>query len=124
VRGLAQFNLNDLQGTLVHRGLLYKNENNTVEAMADYDRALILDNGLAKAYHNRANIKVLLNDLRDVLDDYNMALSLDQDIERTYFNRGVLKFLMGNPEDGCQDLRESQSLGYEEAIHKTNKYCH
>jgi tetratricopeptide (TPR) repeat protein len=94
-----------------------------VEALADYDRVLILNNGLAKAYHNRGNIKVLLNDLASAREDYDMAIALDGNLEKTYFNRGVLRFLMGNPEEGCQDLWESRSLGYDEAVDKTDKYC-
>jgi tetratricopeptide (TPR) repeat protein len=79
--------------------------------------------GMARAYHNRANLKVMINDLKGAWNDYDMAIDLDENLSKTYFNRGVLKFLMGNPEDGCLDLWKSRDLGYEEAIDKTDRYC-
>ena len=111
-------------GALIHRGLFFKKKNNYIEALSDYDAVIKYETEIAQVYHNRANLRVMIKDLKGALEDFDEALSLDENLSKTYFNRGVLKFLMGYPAEGCLDIQESRELGYEEAMEKVDLYCY
>jgi tetratricopeptide (TPR) repeat protein len=61
-------------------------------AVADYDRAILIDPNYAKAYSYRGFVKAgQLQDYRGGLTDLNRAIQLDPKLADAYMNRGQLK---------------------------------
>jgi tetratricopeptide (TPR) repeat protein len=57
----------------------------------------------------------------DAIEDLNAAIELNPGFGATYYLRGVALFNTGK--DGCDDLRKSLSMGYNDATRAIEYYC-
>ena len=73
-----------------NQGILHKNKGELLQALADYDEAIELDPGYAKAYNNRGNIYLFQGQFDKASADFNKAIELDPADGRTYANRGLV----------------------------------
>ena len=64
-----------------NRGLAYKMLGQFKKALRDYTQAIDRDPTFGAAYTNRANVKLLRNDLAGALADFRTALELDPNDE-------------------------------------------
>ncbi|ABU56709.1 tetratricopeptide repeat protein [Roseiflexus castenholzii] len=69
------------------RGNIWFEQQNYIEAIADYDRALALDPSMSRAFHNRGLAYALLKEYDAALRDYAQAIHLDPAYRRAYENR-------------------------------------
>ncbi len=66
-----------------------------ISAMFEYDRALVVSQGMDEALYNRANVKQSLGDFKGAIEDYDQLLKLDPLFAEAYFNRGLLHVEFG-----------------------------
>jgi predicted O-linked N-acetylglucosamine transferase (SPINDLY family) len=83
-------------------------------ALAEYDRAIALDGGLAKAHCNRGVALLRLNRRDEALASYDRAIQLNPGDALSYFNRAALQRMLG---DG-----ESALASYDQAIARRIDY--
>ncbi len=72
-----------------NRGLVYFQAGQWAYALADYDKAIELDDQLANAYNNRANYYAAQDDLFAAVADYQTAIELDPRNIRAWINQGI-----------------------------------
>lgn len=72
-----------------NRGLVYFQNGESENAIADYNKALAIDPKLAKAYNNRGNFYAACGDLLVALTDYDQALNVAPSYVRAWINRGI-----------------------------------
>jgi tetratricopeptide (TPR) repeat protein len=72
-----------------NRGLVYFQNGQLEEAIADYDTALDLNPCLDSVYNNRANYYVTQGLYLDAILDYEMALELNPSNVRAWINQGI-----------------------------------
>lgn len=82
-----------------------------LDAIADYDRALVLNPRLIFAWFNKGNIYYKLDDLTSALGAYSEAISINPDFGEAYYNRGLTYLRMGNKASATADLRRAGELG-------------
>ena len=67
-----------------------------MDAISDYNKAILINSEYQTAYVNRGNIKSDIEDYEGALMDYSMALNLNPDDISAHFNRGYTLKLLGN----------------------------
>lgn len=77
-----------------------------IEAMNDYNQAIITDRNNKHVYLNRALLKYDNNDLAEAIVDLNEAIEIDPYFGPAYYRRGLIRIEMGNNEKGCKDLNK------------------
>src|SRR2546423_2133679 len=82
----------------VKQGIERFSRNDIVGAIAEYDRAIVIDPKYAEAYLNRGKAKRAAGDLDGAIDDYEMTANLasdltlnNHDITQAYLNRGYIR---------------------------------
>ncbi|MBN1819188.1 MAG: tetratricopeptide repeat protein [Prolixibacteraceae bacterium] len=73
-----------------NRGVTLMNEENTDQALIDFNKAIELEPEYTEAYVNRGIILRDNNRTSEALSDFNKALILKPNFEKVYFNRGNL----------------------------------
>lgn len=71
-----------------NRGLSYASQGKTDLAMADYDRAIELDNSIGGLYYNRAQLFFGEGNFDKAIDDYSMSIFIRPNHARSYHMRG------------------------------------
>jgi tetratricopeptide (TPR) repeat protein len=86
------------------------------DAVAQLNRAVVLNPRYTTAYFLRAIAKNLLNDPQGALADYNQAISLNPKLATAYNNRGLLKKNLLNDSQGAlADYNQAISLNPQDA---------
>ena len=79
-------------------------------ALQDFNTAIRLRPGFARALFKHGNTRARLNDLQGALTDYNETLRLDPKSADAYFNRGVVFYKLGDQRTALADLQQAQSI--------------
>ncbi len=69
-----------------NRGHVYQAFGYFSEALADYDKAILLDPNDPLSHNNRAGVLQELNRLEEALQSYNRAVELDPEDSTTFYN--------------------------------------
>jgi tetratricopeptide (TPR) repeat protein len=69
------------------------------QAIADFDRAIVLDPDYAKPYNNQGVAYRNLGDYERALTDYDRAIALDPDYGSAYRNRGEIYLFADDYQD-------------------------
>ena len=72
-----------------NRGLMYFENGQHAEALADYNQALKINPRLDSAYNNRANCHVAQGNWAEAIADYQVALDFNPANIRTWINQGI-----------------------------------
>jgi tetratricopeptide (TPR) repeat protein len=95
--------------TYFNRGNLKDEQNDVNGAIADYSRAIDLNQ--IEAYVSRGIVKAnKLRDFNGALADYNQAIAIDPQYAYAYGNRGILKYQQNDRAAGIADLRRAVIL--------------
>ena len=105
-RGLSKIDLKDYEG-----------------AIADYDKAILIDTDNAISYNNRAIAKRKLEDYIGAIADYTKAIELDPEYESAYLNRGLSREKLGDLKGACKDWTKASSLGNQGSAEFVKAYC-
>lgn len=90
----------------VNRGLVRTRNQQWDKAMADYDRAIELDDTLDKAYSNRANLYARRQNWAEAINDYDEAIDLNPLNIRARLNQAITFREMGDHNEAliCLDI--------------------
>jgi tetratricopeptide (TPR) repeat protein len=78
-----------------------------LEAMADYKKAIALDKNFAKAYHNLGNVQYLLQDYTNALKNFDKAIALNPQEAEPYQTRGAAYIALRKYTEAQKDLEKS-----------------
>ncbi len=93
------------------------------EAIADFNKALIIDAQSASAYYYRGSAKVALGDHQGAIADLNKALAINPQYADAYRTRGITKELIDDLTGACADWRKASSLGVQDAAGWVKDQC-
>ncbi len=97
----------DYAPTYASRGFAYAALGDSDSALADYDRALELDETLLAAYTNRGTLYARLGNFGLAIGDFTLVISLDPDNAVAYNNRGIIHAVEGNYDLAIADFQEA-----------------
>lgn len=139
-RALVRKELGDVRGALddynkavgadsTYSDALY-NRAYTLKYLGDYSNALrdaeqivMLEPESAKHWNLKGNILLLFGEKRQAIDAYSNAIDQDYDFIEAHYNRGLAYLMSAQPIQGCQDLRYSLDVGYEQARKAYKNFC-
>ena len=96
---------------LVSRGAAYLKLDMIDQAWNDFDRAVAIDPGYARAYHMRGLVSEKRRDDRTALDDFDRAIEQDPEYGAAYYSRATLHAKMDNTEKAQDDIEMVAHLG-------------
>ena len=88
-----------------------------------FDHSIKLDSAFSDSYYNRAIAYGMLKDYRPAIRDLNKCIELGNVSADVYFARGVNKISLSNFAAGCDDLKEAQKMGHQQAAEMRDQYC-
>ena len=92
-------------------------------AIADYTKAIELDDANPTYYDNRALSKTEKEDYAGAVEDYTSSIALYPSDPETYYQRALVKLSMNNMYDACLDFKTADDLGSAEAKAAIKKNC-
>lgn len=102
---------NDRKKTLINRGIILNRRGDLNEALADFNKAIELDEEVAEAYLNRGNTWFYAQRYDDAMADYEKALALD--ISKpwaAWYNVGLVHDARNESEKAQEAYRKSLEL--------------
>ncbi len=90
---------------LVSRGAAHMRSNHAAEAIADFNRALEIDGGNAKAFHLRGLAHEQHGDDNAAESDFDRAIELDPEYGAAYFSRATLLTKRGHEDQAVEDMQ-------------------
>lgn len=117
---LQVLRVRDRAATYVNRGILYAANEQYLEAVKDYERAMKLYPKFGAIYVNRGNLFFLGESYDSAIMEYTKALNLDlrQDYV-AYLNRGMAYEKLGKLADAESDYRLAIELAPEWSVAKS-----
>lgn len=107
----------DLGHAYIMRSIARSGSGNLDQAMADLDRAALLQPGSSTPHRNKAKVFELKGDARRAIAAMDRAIALEPDADATLFAyRGVLHFRAGQGDAGVKDLDHALSIRDDAAI--------
>ncbi|MGB5617347.1 MAG: tetratricopeptide repeat protein [Desulfobacterales bacterium] len=90
---------------LLARGSAYLKSGKAENAIGDFSRAIEVDSGYAKAYHQRGLAQELAGDNDAALKDFDKAIEIDSEYGAAYFSRATLLTKMGQEDSATEDMK-------------------
>lgn len=100
----------EIAATHLFRGLAQLDLGDTVLALTDLDRAVLLDQDVAEIFDARARTYLATNDLDLALADADQAIMLDPELAVAYRTRGEIQERLGNATEAQADFGRADSL--------------
>lgn len=75
--------------TYSNRGVAYGELGETQKAIADLDKAILINPNFAEAYYNRGVVYNELGENQKAIADYNQAIRINPNYAEAYYNRGI-----------------------------------
>ncbi|MEU0949329.1 tetratricopeptide repeat protein [Streptomyces canus] len=94
----------------VVRGSALRRVGELEEALREYDLAVALDAGLARAYRGRAYVRGELHDYEAAVDDLDRALALEPDSASAHSVRGEYHRALNHGDEALRDLNRGIEL--------------
>jgi tetratricopeptide (TPR) repeat protein len=95
-----------------NRGNIYARKNLFDNSIADFNRAIELNQYYSDAYFNRANVYYKLKKFYNAISDYNQVIKINPYDIKAYKNRAICYFLTEDYEKAYEDICKIQNLGY------------
>lgn len=92
-------------------------------AIAEFNKAIEVDNSKPEAFHRKGVAKIQLSDFRGAIADFDKAIQLGTKDGFTFYCRGLSHILIGNKELACIDFSKAGDLGYKDAYESIKEYC-
>lgn len=97
-------------GALVSRGIALAQANRLDEALACYERAIVLRPDLAVAHNNRGNLLKQRMRVAEALASYDQAIAAQPDFVVAHYNRGVLLEALQRPADALASYEQAIAI--------------
>ena len=95
---------------LISRGSAFLKIDRFTDAVNDFDRAIEIDSGYARAYHLRGVAKEKNGDNEGALEDFSSAISIEPEYGAAYFSRATLLTKMKKEDLAVEDIQMVQHL--------------
>jgi tetratricopeptide (TPR) repeat protein len=93
-------------------------------ALSDFDSAILIQPGYAKAYNNRGILKAsAFKDYAGAIKDFDKAIEINPGYGDAYLGRGTVYFLARNLDAACKDWGTARSLGNTQAARLIGLHC-
>ena len=101
----------DRAATLINRGILRGRKEDAEGALADYDRGLAMDAGLAEGYVDRGAAMIALRRYDDAIVDIDKGISLGTNRPQiAYYDRGIADEALGNIRAAYGDYKKAAEI--------------
>ncbi|HBR22615.1 MAG TPA: hypothetical protein DD713_08660 [Nitrospiraceae bacterium] len=97
------------------RGEAYAKKGQYDRAIADYNKAIVLDPNNAEAYTGRGVAYAKKEQYDRAIEDFNKTIALDPNNASAYLGRGAAYFLSGNKGRAISDFQKACDMGNEKA---------
>ena len=91
------------------------------DAIADFTRAIVLNDKYSFAFNKRGIAKFTIGDKVGAIEDFTRAIELDSKYAIAYNNRGVVKFDLGDKEGAVAEFTKAIKLDLEYTIAYNNR---
>jgi len=98
-------------------------KNDYTGAIAEFNKAIEIDNKNPEAFHKKGVVKIQLYDFRGAISDFDKAIELGTKVGFTFYCRGLSHASIGNKESACQDFSKAGELGVKDAYEAIKEYC-
>jgi tetratricopeptide (TPR) repeat protein len=98
-----------------NRGHSYDKQGDTIQAIADYDKAIELDPDYADAYYNRGLILAKQNKFQQAVEDFTKTIAIKSDYAGAYNNRGIIYARQGNYPKAISDFTQALAIDPDDA---------
>lgn len=96
---------------MVSRGAAYLKQDKLDQAWTDFDRAVKIDSGYARAYHMRGLVSEQRGDNSAALADFDRAVELDAKYGAAYYSRATLHAKLADADSAQEDIKMVTHLG-------------
>jgi tetratricopeptide (TPR) repeat protein len=93
-----------------HRGRVKRALGENIEAMRDFNRAIIINRNLRDAYMERGVLRKEFSDYSGAVDDYSRALQMNRQDAEAYFQRGLARFMNSEYNKSLEDFSAALQL--------------
>lgn len=101
----------DRAATFVNRGILRSRKDDAEGALADYDRGLAMDAGLAEGYVDRGAAMIALRRYDDAVAEISKGISLGANrMQIAYYDRGIADEALGNIRAAYEDYKKAVEI--------------
>ena len=90
-----------------NRGFAYEQQNNLLQAISDYTKAIEIDRNFAMAYTNRGVVYGKQGNLSEAIPDLNKAIEINPNLAEPYNNRGHVYSAQGNLSEAASDYTKA-----------------
>lgn len=104
------------------RGTIYCMMNHVDLAIANYQRAIDLDENYAMAWNNLGWANYRIENYQESIKALNQAISLDPELAYAYNNRGLVYQKLGDLDQAAEDFQKAIDLGFEQSWAETNLF--
>jgi tetratricopeptide (TPR) repeat protein len=112
--GFHEYSLLALTANVLNsRGLRHESHREFTAAMADYQKAILLNPKYANAFNNRGNMRFRDGDMEAAIADYTEAIRLNSCFFEAYCNRGMARQWLGRHEEARRDYHMAMSTNSE-----------
>ncbi len=94
----------------VERGIVHSEQNDFLEAIEDYNKAIALEPDNALAYYNRGLAFYHLRNHTAALADFNKTIELKPEVATTYEKRGLILMYLKDYEGAIADFEQATKL--------------
>ena len=102
------------------RGVSKQPQEQYIEVIIDYDKAIDLDPKNARAYNKRGNVKSILGQFEEAIKDYVEAIRLKPNFSKTFNDRGNAKGRLRLFEEAIKDFDKAIELNPNEEDYRQN----
>lgn len=96
----------DFKETYNGRGIAYANLKKYEEAIANFNKAIGIDENNKDAYNNRGNVYSYLKKYKEAIADYNKTIGIDEDFKEAYNGRGIAYSYLKKYEEAIADYNK------------------
>ena len=104
-----------------NRASAYIQQNNLIQALSDYNKAIEINPGYPEAYDGRGNVYRQQGDFTKALPEYNKAIAINPNYSKAYFNRGFLFYNQDNLIQALSDYNKAIAINPENAEALNNR---
>ena len=107
----ATLSVKDRAATYINRGILLARNDQTQNALADYNRGLTMDADLGEGYVDRGAIMIVLRRYDDAVADFDKGISLGASrLQIAYYDRAIADEALGNIRAAYQDYKKAAEI--------------
>ena len=101
----------DRAATYINRGILLARNDQTQNALADYNRGLTMDADLGEGYVDRGAIMIVLRRYDDAVADFDKGISLGANrLQIAYYDRAIADEALGNIRAAYEDYKKAAEI--------------